>query len=105
VETRIVSGETERKADQTLIRAIARAHAWVSDIRNGTSIAEIAAREQVTECRIREILPLGLMAPRLVEQILEGRQPPGLTLDLLRRQRLPIRFDAQADMILKVDQH
>jgi site-specific DNA recombinase len=105
VETRIVSGETAPKPDQTLIRAIARAHAWVSDIRNGTSIAEIAAREQVTECRIREILPLGLMAPRLVEQILEGKQPPGLTLEVLRRQRLPIRFDAQADMIAKVEPH
>ena len=104
VETRILSGETAPKPDQTLIRAIARAHVWVSDIRKGTSIAEIAAHEQVTECRIREILPLGLMAPRLVEQIVEGKQPPGLTLEVLRRQRLPIWFDAQAEMIAKVEQ-
>lgn len=39
------------------------------------------------------------MAPRLVEQILDGKQPAALTLETLRRNGLPISFDGQAEVM------
>lgn len=45
VETRIVTGKQSPDPDQTLIRAIARAHAWIEHIRSGRSIASIAHRK------------------------------------------------------------
>lgn len=52
---------------------------------NGTyaTIAEIAAAEQVNESYLGRVLRLTLLAPDIVEAILHGRQPAGMTLAVL----------------------
>ena len=73
--------------DTTLIRALGRAHRWKRLIENGTycSIKELATAEKVNGSYVCRILRLTLLAPDVVEVILDGRQPRMLQLkDLMR---------------------
>ncbi len=73
--------------DNTLIRALGRAHRWKRLIENGTygSIKELATAEKVNDSYVCRILRLTLLAPDIVEAILDGRQPKILQLkDLMR---------------------
>ncbi len=75
------------RSDNTLIRALARAHRWKRLIENGTycSIKELAAAEKVNDSYVCRILRLTLLAPDIVDVILNGRQPKILQLkDLMR---------------------
>jgi hypothetical protein len=56
-------------------------------LENDTSgtVAEIAAAEQINESYVGRILRLTLLAPDIVEAILDGRQPPERTLALMMR--------------------
>ena len=68
--------------DTTLIRSLGRAHRWKRLIENGTygSIKELATAEKVNDTYIGRILRLTLLAPDIVEAILNGRQPKMLQL-------------------------
>ncbi len=73
--------------DTTLIRALGRAHRWQRLIENGTygSIKELATAEKVNDSYVCRILRLTLLAPDIVDVILNGRQPKILQLkDLMR---------------------
>jgi hypothetical protein len=74
--------------DETLIRALARAHRWKRMIEAGKcrSIAEIADAEKIGRSFIgSRLLRLTLLAPDIQEAILEGRQPKGMQLEELMR--------------------
>ncbi|HYA35022.1 MAG TPA: hypothetical protein VEF03_05350, partial [Candidatus Binataceae bacterium] len=47
------------------------------------SIPKIAAREKVGERYVRRLIRLALLAPEIVEAIIDGRQPVSLTADYL----------------------
>jgi site-specific DNA recombinase len=66
----------------SLIRAIARAHAWVDQIVKGEAHNQraIAASIGVNERYVSKILPLAFLAPDITEMILEGRHPGGLSI-------------------------
>jgi hypothetical protein len=68
--------------DETLIKALVRAHQWRSRIETGQarSITELAELEGVTDAYVCRLLPLTCLAPDIVEAILDGRQPKGLRL-------------------------
>jgi hypothetical protein len=68
--------------DETLVRALVRAHRWRRTIESGraTSITDLAEHEGVTDAYVCRLLPLTCLAPDLVEAILDGRQPKGLRL-------------------------
>ncbi len=68
--------------DNTLIRALGRAHRWRRLIENGAygSIKELATAEKVNDSYVCRILRLTLLAPDIVEAILDGRQPKILQL-------------------------
>jgi hypothetical protein len=68
--------------DETLIKALVRAHCWRRRIEGGQakSITDLAEQEDVTGAYICRILPLTCLAPDIVEAILDGRQPKGLRL-------------------------
>ncbi len=73
--------------DTTLIRSLGRAHRWKRLIENGTygSIKELATAEKVNDTYVGRILRMTLLAPDVVEVILDGRQPRMLQLkDLMR---------------------
>jgi len=68
-----------------LIKAIAKAHAWHAKLMSGEakSIRAIARDVGVTERYVSRIIRCAFLSPSIVEAILAGRQPPGLTLDKL----------------------
>jgi hypothetical protein len=70
------------RPDETLIRALVRAHRWRRRIENGRakSITDLAEQEGVTTAYVCRLLPLTCLAPDIVEAILGGRQPKGLRL-------------------------
>ena len=70
------------RPDETLIKALVRAHRWRRQIESGKakSITDIAAQEGVTDAYVCRLLPLTCLSPDIVEAILDGRQPKGLRL-------------------------
>lgn len=68
-----------------LIRAVARAFRWRKALESGVheTIEELAATEDINASYVSRILRLSLLAPRLVEAIVEGRQPKTVQLNAL----------------------
>ncbi|MAS43017.1 MAG: hypothetical protein CML43_07685 [Rhodobacteraceae bacterium] len=86
----------ERKADNTLVKALARAFRWKRMLDSGefVTIAELAEREGIAAPYLTRTMRLSHLSPDLVESILEGRQPRHLTLEVLR-QPLPEDWSEQ----------
>ena len=95
----IIAGQTcQRKLDQALVKAIARAHRWFEALKAGQvqSVSEIAARERVPRTYVSSLLRLAFLAPDIVEAVLEGHQPIELSLGrLLKQTRPPLEWAAQ----------
>ena len=70
------------RRDDTLIKALVRAHRWRRRIESGQakSITDLAEQEGVTDAYVCRLLPLTCLAPDIVVAILDGRQPKGLRL-------------------------
>ena len=74
-------------ADPAMVKALARAFRWkrLLDAGRYASISEIAAAEKIDRGYVGDVLRLTLLAPDIVEAIINGRQPPELALaELLR---------------------
>jgi hypothetical protein len=71
---------SKRRRDETLVRALVRAHRWRRKIESGQvkSITDLAEHEGVTAAYVCRLLPLTCLAPDFAEAILDGRQPRGL---------------------------
>jgi hypothetical protein len=69
--------------DETLIRALARAHRWKRVLEDGRyrSAGELAEAEGVTRSFVNRLLRLTLLAPDIQEAILDGQQPKGMQLE------------------------
>jgi hypothetical protein len=87
--------------DDTLVKALARAHRWRRMLEGGAfaSVAELAAAERINPSYLCRVLRLTLLAPDLVEMILDGRQPPSLQLDRLLKP-FPVTWEAQRRWLL-----
>lgn len=102
VETKLIvnaQGLRSAEPDQTLIRAVARARRWLSELLEGRypTVTKLAAAYETDARYVARHLPLACLSPRIVEAILAGKQPPELTTwDLLNRIDLPLDWDAQA---------
>lgn len=88
----------DRKAyQQPLVVALARAFRWRSLVETGqvASMSELARRLRVDPSYINRLIRLTLLAPTIVEAILKGREPSGLSLDRLVR-KMPLLWGDQA---------
>jgi hypothetical protein len=82
--------------DRALVRALARAFRWRRMLDDGVcgTIEELARQEKVTRGYMSRVMRLTLLAPGIVEAILDGRQPEGMRLeDLL--DGLPVEWESQ----------
>jgi hypothetical protein len=77
----------ERRQDITLTKAVARAFRWRRMLEAGrfATINELAAAEKINSSYVSRVLRLTLLAPDIVEAILDGRQPDGMTLPALMK--------------------
>ena len=87
--------------DNTMIKAIARAFRWQKLLENGTygCIEDIARAERINGAFVGRIVRLTLLAPDIVEAILEGRQPAALTLKGLM-EPFPVEWERQRRFFL-----
>jgi len=84
------------RTDNTLVKALARAFRWKRMLESGdfATIAELAEREGIAPSYLTRILRLTLLAPDIVEAILDGRQRPAVTLARLM-DGFPEEWEAQ----------
>jgi hypothetical protein len=62
--------------DETLVKALVRAHRWRRKIESGQakSISDLAEQEGVTDAYVCRLMPLTCLAADIVEAILDVRQ-------------------------------
>ena len=89
----------ERRQDVTLIKAVTRAFRWRRMLETGRfgTLAELAAAEKINASYVSRVLRLTLLAPDIVEAILDGRQPEGMTLPGLLKG-VPVEWEGQGDV-------
>ena len=70
------------QVDNALVKAIARAFRWRKLLEGGThaTINELASAERINPSYVSRLLRITLLAPDIVEAILDGRQPRTLRL-------------------------
>ena len=70
------------QTDNTLVKALARAFRWKRMLESGefTTVKELAEHEKLGFSYMARVLRLSLLAPEIVEAILEGQQPTEITL-------------------------
>ena len=78
---------SQRKIYNTLVKALALAFRWNRMLESGefATIAEQAEREGIASSYMTRVVRLTLLAPDIVEAILDGRQGPEVTLAGLLR--------------------
>ena len=86
----------ERRQDITLIKAVARAFRWRRMLESGqfATINELAAAEKINSSYVSRVLRLTLLAPDIVEAILDARQLAGTTLPALM-EPFPVEWGSQ----------
>jgi hypothetical protein len=85
----------------SLVKAIARAHDWVNRIAKGEVPHQraIAAETGLHRRYVGRIMQMAFLAPDITEAILEGRQPPQMTIETLMAD-LPADWDGQRRQLL-----
>ena len=71
-----------RRTDNTLVKALARAFRWKRLLESGefATIAELAEHEGIAPSYMTRVLRMVLLAPDIVEAIVDGKQGPEVTL-------------------------
>lgn len=104
--TKLVIGSVdvnEPCINQELVDQLRLAHRWWQKLVTGsaTSISSLAKAERVDASEVSRTITLAFLDPKIVGAILQGTQPPSLTLDALRHARpLPASWDEQRALLL-----
>lgn len=71
-----------RRTDSTLVKALARAFRWKHMLESGefATVAELAEREAIAPSYMTRVLRLTLLAPDVIEAILDGQPRSEVTL-------------------------
>jgi site-specific DNA recombinase len=90
VEAKLVmhaGSEPLYKPDAKLITVLADAQRWIRDLAEGraVSVRDLARQSNRDSGEVSRTLPLAFLEPSIVEAIIEGRQPVGLTPRALKR--------------------
>jgi hypothetical protein len=87
--------------DNTMIKSIARAFRWQKLLENGTytCLDDIARTEKIGASFVSRYYRLVLLAPDIVDAILDGRQPAQLTMKELL-EPFPVEWKGQREILL-----
>jgi hypothetical protein len=71
------------RVDNAMVKALARAFRWRRMLDEGVhaTIEDLAKSKGIGKTYVSQVLRLTLLAPEVVEAILDGRQPAGLQLE------------------------
>ncbi|MFP3015676.1 recombinase family protein [Wolbachia endosymbiont of Psylliodes chrysocephala] len=89
--------EPEGKTNNALLKAVVRAHLWKRQLEEGeyANIKELSKKINIGTRRIQQILRLNYLAPKIKEDIVNGRQPRSLRLADLRE--IPMLWSKQLE--------
>ena len=87
--------------DSVLLTGIGRAFYWqhLLDVGVVTSGSDIARKEGLDPSVVNELLRLTLLSPDILCQFMLGQQPRRLTLMWFQRNRVPVDWDSQRQII------
>ena len=93
-------GRAPIKSPTPLALALARAFRWQKMIETGQaeSNSDLARKLKLDQSYIARIIRLTSLAPDIVEAILTGQEPDGLSLRSLRRD-VPLSWEAQRESL------
>jgi hypothetical protein len=85
-----------RRIDSATVKLLARAFRWRKLIETGTyaNAAEIARVEGVNDSYVSRILRLTLLAPDIIEAVIDGRYQPAMTVQTLTKP-FPVEWAVQ----------
>jgi hypothetical protein len=88
------------RVDNTMVKALARAHRWKGMLESGefATVQDLAAAEKINPSYLSRVLRMTLLAPNIVEAILDGRQPAELQFDALLKP-FPVDWERQRAII------
>jgi hypothetical protein len=71
------------RIDSTLVKAVVRAHRWRNLLESGrhATVRDLAKAEGINESYLSRILRLTLLAPPIIQSVLEGRQSANVELE------------------------
>jgi hypothetical protein len=91
------------RVDNAMVKALARAFRWRKMLDTGVhaTLEDLARAKSVNGTYVSRILRLTLLAPEIVEAILDGRQRAALQLDHML-EGFPFDWKEQKDSLLRV---
>jgi len=94
-----IAPATRPQADGTLVKALARAWRWQRMLESSEygTLAELADAEGIRRSYVCRVLRLTLLAPDIVERILDGRPTAGLARFL---KPFPFEWERQRERFL-----
>jgi hypothetical protein len=97
--TKIVPA-SKPQPDGALVKALVRAWRWQRMLDDGVyaSVSEIGEAEKISKSYVSRILRLALLAPDIIESILEGRSDQAVVLEQLERP-LPASWEQQRRLL------
>jgi hypothetical protein len=91
---------TRSQANAALIKALARAFRWRKQLEKGifATCEELAQAERINSSYVSRVLRLTLLAPVLVQAILDGQQSSNLSVSALLDD-FPVEWDKQREVL------
>jgi hypothetical protein len=96
-----ITPRADATIDNAMVKALARARAWQRMLDDGryATIGELAKGEKVAVAYLSRILRLNLLAPDIVDAILNGTQPRTLQLEQLLKA-WPLEWEEQHEVLM-----
>ncbi len=90
-----------RRIDKVLVAGLRRAHRELRQACADVMLQKPAWRDMVgiNDPYIRKLVRLAFLAPDIQQAIMDGQQPVGLTLQVLRESAVPCSWDAQRRLL------
>lgn len=95
VEVKLHLGDAPAEVDRRLVQNIAKARRWLKQILAGQTFSEIAEADGTSKRRVQDLVDLALLAPEVLNAIVAGEQPLGLTSDYLIKMGFPALWSEQ----------
>jgi len=91
--------------DTTLLEGLGLAFYWqhLLDIGAMKSGSAIARAEKLHHSVVNELLRLTLLAPDIIDVLMNGRQPRRMTLMWFQRHPLPVDWEAQRQIVRRFE--
>ena len=100
-----VADDAREVHDTTLLEGLGLAFYWQHLLDTGAmkSGSAIARAEQLHHSVVNELLRLTLLAPDIIDVLMNGRQPRRMTLIWFQRHPLPVDWEAQRQIVRRFE--